>query len=72
MQENLSAYLGDNISLQFETNPDLTAGIELVSQDGHQVAWNLRRYLDALEDELDSQFQKVTHDTKPTSDFPEA
>lgn len=62
VQKDLSAHLGGEVSLKFETNPDLTAGIELAAQDGHQVAWNLRRYLDALEDELDSQFQQITHD----------
>jgi hypothetical protein len=61
----LGAHLGKDLSLQFETDPDLTAGIELAAQDGHQVAWNLRRYLDALEDELDSQFQQNSHDSKP-------
>lgn len=68
VQKDLSAHLGEDISLKFETDPDLTAGIELAALDGHQVAWNLRRYLDALEDELDSQFQQVTHDSKPASD----
>ena len=72
VQKAIGAHLDDDISLKFEITPDLAAGIELAAQDGHQVTWNLRRYLDALEDELDSQFQKVTHDTKPTSDFPEA
>lgn len=72
VQKELSAHLGDTISLQFETDPELTAGIELAAQDGHQVTWNLRRYLDALEDELDSQFQQITHDSKSASDSPEA
>jgi F-type H+-transporting ATPase subunit b len=72
VQKELSAHLGEGISLKFETDPDLTAGIELAALDGHQVAWNLRRYLDALEDELDSQFQQAIHDSKPASDSPQA
>jgi F-type H+-transporting ATPase subunit b len=72
VQKELSAHLEDDVSLKFETDPDLTAGIELAAQDGHQVAWNLRRYLDALEDELDSQFQQISHDAKSASDSAEA
>lgn len=56
VQKELSANLGKVISLKFATDPDLTAGIELA----------------ALEDELDSQFQQVTHDSKPASDSPQA
>jgi F-type H+-transporting ATPase subunit b len=65
VQQELKVHLGKDMSLQFETDPDLAAGIELAAQDGYQVAWNLRRYLDALEDELDSQFQQTSHDSKP-------
>jgi F-type H+-transporting ATPase subunit b len=72
MQTELGTHLGEKLQLRFETDPDLTAGIELSAQDGHQVAWNLRRYLDALEDELDSQFQQITHDSKSASDSPQA
>jgi F-type H+-transporting ATPase subunit b len=66
--KELQAHLGKDLSLRFETDPDLTAGIELAARDGYQVAWNLRRYLDALEDELDSQFQLVSYDSKTASD----
>jgi len=68
MQTKLRTHLGDKLKLRFETDPALTAGIELAAQDGHQVAWNLRRYLDTLEDELDSQFQQTSHDSKPALD----
>jgi F-type H+-transporting ATPase subunit b len=71
VQKDLSAHLGNNVSLKFETDPDLIAGIELAARDGHQAAWNLRRYLDALEDELDSQFQQAVHESKPASDSAE-
>jgi F-type H+-transporting ATPase subunit b len=72
VQQELKVHLGKDLSLQFETDPDLAAGIELAAQDGHQVAWNLRRYLDALEDELDSQFQQTSYDSKPASDSAQA
>lgn len=71
MQTELRTHLGDKLNLRFETDPDLTAGIELAARDGHQVAWNLRRYLDALEDELDSQFMQISHDSKSASDSAE-
>jgi F-type H+-transporting ATPase subunit b len=72
VQKELQVHLGKDLSLRFETDPDLTAGIELAARDGHQVAWNLRRYLEALEDELDAQFQQLSHNSKPASDSPEA
>lgn len=68
VQKELQTHLGKDLSLRFETDPDLTAGIELVAQDGYQVAWNLRRYLEALEDELDSQFQQALYAPKIASD----
>jgi F-type H+-transporting ATPase subunit b len=68
VQSELGAHFRDNISLHFETDPDLTAGIELATQGGYQVAWNLRRYLEALEDELDSQFQQALYAPKIASD----
>ena len=68
----LQAHFGKDLSLRFETDPDLTAGIELAAQDGHQVAWNLRRYLEALEDELDSQFQQASHGSKTASNSAQA
>jgi hypothetical protein len=35
----------------------LGAGIELAGQEGYRVAWNLHRYLEALQEELELQFQ---------------
>ncbi len=72
VQKEVQAHLGKDLSLRFENDPDLTAGIELAGQEGHQVAWNLRRYLEALEDELDSQFQQASLDTKSASDSAQA
>ena len=38
-------------TLQFQTNPDLICGLELVAP-GHKVAWSLSSYLDELEEAL--------------------
>lgn len=47
----------DKIALNYEIVPELGAGIELESAEGYQVAWNLNRYLQALEEDLTSQLQ---------------
>jgi F-type H+-transporting ATPase subunit b len=49
--------LGRKVSLDYETSPELGAGIEIESAEGYQVAWNLNRYLQALEEDLSSQLQ---------------
>jgi F-type H+-transporting ATPase subunit b len=58
LYEVLQAHFGEDFPLQFETAPGLDAGIELAGQGGYQVAWNLRRYLEALEDELEGQLHE--------------
>ncbi|MBN1428422.1 MAG: hypothetical protein JXB07_08555 [Anaerolineae bacterium] len=58
IRRELQTHLVKNITLRYEIVPNLNAGIELVGQNGSQVAWNLRRYLEALEDELDEQIQE--------------
>lgn len=58
VRRELQSHLVKNVSLRYEIVPNLNAGIELVGQSGSQVAWNLRRYLEALEDELDEQIQE--------------
>jgi F-type H+-transporting ATPase subunit b len=68
MQKELRVHLGSDVELKFETDPQLTAGIELAGGDGRQVAWNLRRYLDGLEDELGRQFHQITRDSGPALD----
>lgn len=50
----LRGQLGPELVLHFETDPELLGGIELAAPDGYQTAWNLKRYLDALEEELDT------------------
>jgi F-type H+-transporting ATPase subunit b len=57
VQEELIALLGNNLVLHFESVPGLGAGIELAGQEGYRVAWNLHRYLEALQEELELQFQ---------------
>jgi F-type H+-transporting ATPase subunit b len=54
----LRSKLGQDVSLRFEIQPELEAGIELLSVDGYQAAWNLKRYLQALDDDLHSQLQQ--------------
>lgn len=58
LQRALQAQFGEDLPLQFETDPGLEAGIELSGEDGYQVAWNLRRYLEALEEELEGQLHE--------------
>lgn len=49
--------LGRKVSLNYETSPELGAGIEIESAEGYQVAWNLNRYLQVIEEDLTSQLQ---------------
>ncbi len=67
MQEALAAHLGRQVALKFEANPELAAGIEIVAPDGHQIGWNLRRYLESLEEELDSTLQQFILDSHSAS-----
>lgn len=61
MKEQIAAAvqksLGRKVNLNYETSPELGAGIELESAEGHQVAWNLNRYLQAIEEDLTGQLQ---------------
>jgi F-type H+-transporting ATPase subunit b len=54
IRDVLRAQLGPELTLHFEVDSDLLGGLELATPDGYQAAWNLKRYLDALEEELDS------------------
>jgi F-type H+-transporting ATPase subunit b len=58
IQQDLQAHFKKDLSLEFSTAPALAAGIELVGEDGHQVAWNLVRYLEAIEEELAEQLEE--------------
>jgi F-type H+-transporting ATPase subunit b len=53
--KQLQDHFPDRVALQFETAPNLIAGIELVSENGYTAAWNLSRYLESLQTELDQQ-----------------
>lgn len=44
------------VQVDFETSPDLIAGIEL-SLDGHKVAWSIDHYLLSMEQSLNEVFQ---------------
>jgi F-type H+-transporting ATPase subunit b len=57
ISEAVQKSLGRTVSLNYETDPELGAGIEIESAEGHQVAWNLNRYLQVLEEDLSSQLQ---------------
>jgi F-type H+-transporting ATPase subunit b len=61
-QEQLKSRLQDQfrkkVHLKFETEPHLLSGIEIVWDTGYAAAWNLRRYLDTLEDMLDQQMSQ--------------
>lgn len=58
-EQELGAQFGENLRLRYETAPDLGVGVELVGADGYRLAWNLRRYLEALQEELEAQLQQV-------------
>jgi F-type H+-transporting ATPase subunit b len=58
----LQEVFGKKMELTFETLPDLISGIELVGESGHTAAWNLRRYLDVLQYELDQQMSAYVGD----------
>jgi F-type H+-transporting ATPase subunit b len=62
LQRELQAHFDQDLSLHFETSPNLIAGIELAGRDGYQLAWNLRRYLEALEEELEGQLHDQLHE----------
>ena len=48
---------GDGVEGQFETSPDLIAGIELQA-DGYQIAWGLQDYLTGLEENMSQAFEE--------------
>jgi len=48
---------GDGIEGQFETSPDLIAGIELKA-NGYQIAWNVQDYLTDLEENMSQVFEE--------------
>lgn len=62
LQSELHTYLRDGASLQFETAPNLVAGIELVGANGYTAAWNLSRYLESLQTELEHQMHNHLRD----------
>lgn len=51
IQETLSHMIGTDMTVQYETAPDLISGIELVASD-IKIAWSIDGYLDGLEADL--------------------
>jgi F-type H+-transporting ATPase subunit b len=49
--KGITTQFSNGHTLQFQTNPDLICGLELVAP-GHKVAWSLSSYLDELEEAL--------------------
>lgn len=58
LRHHLQDYTQKKVPLKFETEPNLLSGIEIVWDTGYAAAWNLRRYLDTLEDALDQQMSQ--------------
>lgn len=67
IQQALTDLLGNGITITFQTKPELTAGIEIAAPQGYQVGWNLQRYLEALDEELDLQLQQYVQAPQPAS-----
>jgi F-type H+-transporting ATPase subunit b len=59
LQDQLRSHIQDQIKnpvdLHFESDPNLLSGIEIVWESGYTAVWNLQRYLDTLQDELEQQ-----------------
>ena len=49
--EALRERIGEEVGIRFETAPDLVFGIELTA-NGHKLSWNLKTYLDRLEESI--------------------
>jgi F-type H+-transporting ATPase subunit b len=58
-EKHLQKQLNNKVRLQFEVEPNLISGIELVWESGYAAAWNLRRYLESLQDEIDQQMNET-------------
>lgn len=55
LQESFQHHFQNRVNLQYENEPNLISGIELVGESGYTAAWNLSRYLETLQTELDQQ-----------------
>ncbi len=55
LQTHLRDQLNHPVDFEVETAPDLIAGIEVVGNRGYTAAWNLQRYLETLQNELDNE-----------------
>jgi F-type H+-transporting ATPase subunit b len=53
LTQQVQSTLASNSAVQFEIEPELISGIELISS-GHKIAWNIADYLSALETSISS------------------
>ncbi|MDO7597676.1 MAG: F0F1 ATP synthase subunit B [Pseudomonadota bacterium] len=53
LTQQVKTTLAMNSAVQFEIEPELISGIELISS-GHKIAWNIADYLSALETSISS------------------
>jgi F-type H+-transporting ATPase subunit b len=53
LTQQVQSTLAMNSAVQFEIEPELISGIELISS-GHKIAWNIADYLSALETSITS------------------
>jgi F-type H+-transporting ATPase subunit b len=65
LADKFQDHFHDRVTLKFETAPNLIAGIELVSESGYTAAWNLSRYLESLQTELDQQINAYLGERAP-------
>ncbi len=57
LAESIQKRLGRKADLDYKVAPELGAGLEIESAEGFQVAWNLNRYLQTLEEGLSERLQ---------------
>lgn len=67
IQSALSAVLSTEISMRFETVPELVSGIEL-SAGGRKIAWSIADYLGSLEKSIDALLAPTATNSKPEAE----
>lgn len=67
ISKSMSSLFSNQLQLQYETNPGLICGIEIIVQD-QKIAWNLDQYIKDLEEvllhKLESQIAKVSDERR--------
>ncbi len=64
IESALNAVLSEDISLQFETAPDVVSGIELRA-NGRKVAWSIADYLSSLQEDVSNLLAEVPQKGEP-------